>query len=317
MKVVLHVAWRANDLRPLAARFADLSFAITRTDEDFAREITDADILVMWSAEYTPTISRLCRETAHRLKWLQFTTSGIDTALKNGGFNPGLVVTNCAGLRAVNLAEHAFTLLLFLARQMRTFEKGRDRGLWLRSSARAVVSLQNTTLLILGMGAIGQAVARRARAFDMNVIAVSRAYRPDGLVQEVFARNEALSAFAKADWIAVCLPSNSETRGFVDCRAFAAMKRSAVLVNVSRGDVIVEDDLAEACANGVIAGAGLDVTTVEPLPETSRLWTLDNVVITPHIGGQGNDETELLIKMVSENLRLYIDGQELLRRVDY
>ena len=95
------------------------------------------------------------------------------------------------------------------------------------------------------------------------------------------------------------------------------MKSTAFLANVSRGDVIVEDDLAEACERRQIAGAGLDVTIVEPLPETSRLWTLDNVVISPHVGGQGNDETELLIKMVSENLRRYLDGKDLLRCVDY
>ena len=179
MKIVLHVGDRSNDLRPLARGFPDITFAITRSEEEFAREIIDAEVLVMWSAEYSPRISHLCRTAARRLKWLQFTTSGIDTALKNGGLPLGIFVTNCAGLRAANLAEHAFALFLFLARRMRAFEDARERRVWLRDVGKEMVSLQNTTMLILGMGAIGQAVARRARAFDMNVLAVSRAYRPD------------------------------------------------------------------------------------------------------------------------------------------
>jgi phosphoglycerate dehydrogenase-like enzyme len=317
MKVVLHIAWRKTDLTPLAAMFPQLSFALTRDLDEFAREMADADILVMWSLEYSPDIAHVCKESAPRLKWIQFTTSGIDGALKSGGFRPGTIVTNCAGLRAVNLAEHAFTLLLFMARQMREIERARERRDWIRRQLESLKSLQGTNLLILGMGAIGQAVARRARAFDMRVLAVSRAYRADDLVQEVFSRHDAKAAFARADFIICAMPSTDETKGFLNADAFRAMKRDAYLVNVSRGDIIVESDLAAACRDGLIAGAALDVTVEEPLPASSPLWALDNVVISPHVGGQGNDETDLLIRMIAENLALYVEGKPLVRRVEY
>jgi phosphoglycerate dehydrogenase-like enzyme len=317
MKVILHVAARANDLRPLAGRFPDVSFVITRTLDELAAEMQRAEVLVIWSAEYTPEVAAICKSGSPFLKWIQFTTSGIDTALKNGGFTPGTIITNCAGLRAVNLAEHAFTLLLFLSRQVRAFERARTRREWLSRTSQPIASLQGTTLLVLGMGAIGQAVARRARAFDMTVLGVSRAYKPDAHVQEVYSRENAAAAYSRADSVVVCLPSTAETRRFVDRRALAAMKPSAFIINISRGDVIDEHDLAEACATGVIGGAGLDVTTIEPLPANSLLWSLDNVFITPHVGGQGNDETELLMEMISENLRLYRAGLPMLRRVEY
>jgi phosphoglycerate dehydrogenase-like enzyme len=272
----------------------------------------------MWTLEYTPTIARVCKEGAPRLTWIQFTTSGIDTALKAGGFRPGTIITNCAGLRAANLSEHAFTLLLFMTRQMRAIEAARTRRDWIRQELLATIkSLQGSTLLILGMGQIGQAVARRARAFDMNVIAVSRAYRPDALAGEVFPRHAATKAFARADFIVCCMPSTEETKGFLDRRAFAAMKRGAYLANISRGDIIVEADLAAACREGLIAGAAIDVMVDEPLPLESPLWGLDNVVISPHVGGFGNDETEMLIRMVAENFALYLKGEPLVRRVEY
>ena len=317
MKALLFLAARKTDLSCLIARFPEVFFVIATSVQDFAEHIVDADILVTWTADYSREISAAARTLSRNLKWIQFATSGIDGAIKNGGLPPNVVVTNCAGLRAPNLSEHAFMLLFFLARRMRTFEAFRDRREWGRSAvAGGMMSFRNSTALIVGMGAIGQAIARRARAFEMKVIAVSRAYRPDDLVDETFVREDALPAFARADVVFLCLPSDGETRGYVDHAKLRAMKESAYLINVSRGDVIAEDDLVDACRNGVIAGAGLDVMTTEPLRETSPLWTLDNVALTPHVGGTGKDETEILVDMISENFRRYLEGRPLVRMVD-
>jgi phosphoglycerate dehydrogenase-like enzyme len=106
LKIVLHLARRKNDMAALYRRFPQLSFVETRSVDDVAREIGDADVMGAWSGDYTPAISAACKEHHRRLRWIQLATSGVDTVLKNGGFPPGIIVTNCAGLRAVNLAEH-------------------------------------------------------------------------------------------------------------------------------------------------------------------------------------------------------------------
>jgi phosphoglycerate dehydrogenase-like enzyme len=318
VKIVFHLAGRSNDMRALFQRFPDVSFVTTRSVADVAQEIGDADALVAWSADYTPAIAAVCKERCRRLRWIQFATSGIDTALKNGGFPPGVTVTNCAGLRAANLAEHAFALLFFLARRMRRMEEARRHRLWIRQEIHPEIrSLQATTLTILGMGAVGHALARRAKAFDMRVLAVSRAYRADATVDAVYSRDNALAAFAEADVIAVCMPSTPETVGFIDRRKLAAMKKTAFLINIARGDIVVEQDLVEACTAGGIAGAGLDVAFEEPPAADSPLWRLENVVLTPHVGGSGNDETQVLAEMVAENLELFLAARPLLRRVAY
>lgn len=317
MKIVTHMARRTNDLRPLFRQFPGLTFVSTVTVEDFAREIAEAEVLVTWTADYTPAIAAACNQHGRRLRWIQFATSGIDTAIKNGGFPEGVIVTNCAGLRAVNLAEHVFALMLFLSRRLRAAETARHNKEWPRGELHSEIrSLQNTTLVIVGMGAAGQALARRAKAFDMRVLAVSRAYRADGLVDQVFPREAAIEAFALADVVALCLPSSAETRGFVDRFKLAAMKKTAFLINIARGDLIVEQDLVEACKTGEIAGAGLDVAMLEPPAADSKLWSLESVVLTPHVGGAGNDETDMLIEMVADNIRRYLAGEPLLRRLE-
>jgi D-2-hydroxyacid dehydrogenase (NADP+) len=317
MKVVVYLADRKTELANLFARFPNVSFVVARTLPEYRREISDAEILIVWSSDYSREIASATKELGGRLKWLQFATSGVDGAIKRGGFPAGVTVTNAAGLRAPNLAEHAFVLLLFLTRNMRLFETARTRREWARPAAAGrMVSLHGRTALIVGMGAIGQAIARRARAFDMRVTAVSRAYPADEIVSAAFAREETRAAFAQADVIFICLPSDEQTRGFIDRDKLAAMKRTAFLINVSRGDVLVEEDLVEACRAGLIAGAGLDVADHEPLPEDSPLWRLDNVVLTPHVGGTGDDETDLLVDMIAENLRRWIAGRPLARRLD-
>ncbi|HWG05743.1 MAG TPA: D-2-hydroxyacid dehydrogenase, partial [Beijerinckiaceae bacterium] len=292
MKAIFHLGARALDISPLATQFPNIRFAVTRTPADVAQEIGDAELLIVATSAYTRDFVAMVNANARALKWVQFTTSGIDSVLKNGGFPPGVIVTNSAGLRAANLSEHAFAMLLFLARRFRVLESQRAAGKWRREPVYSTeVSLNRRMLLIIGMGAVGQAAATKARAFGMRVIAVSRAYGPDEYVSAVYPRDGALEAFAQADVVLVSATSDAQTRNYLDAEKFAVMKPSAFVINVARGDIIDEAALIEACASGRIAGAGLDVCVDEPPLPDSALWTLDNVFLSPHIGAGGNDDS--------------------------
>lgn len=320
MKVVFNSRTKPFDISYLADQFPDVDFTVTYGADDVARELGDAEVLMISNRVYEADMVEAVNANSGNLKFIHFTTSGIDKALKNGGFPEGVTVANVAGLRAPNLAEHAFALLLFLAHRFRMIEAVRGERKWIRDEASAMIhSLKGQTFCVIGLGATGQEAARKARAFDMRVIGVSRAYEPDELVEEVFPRERVKEALAEADAVLMSMPSTPETRGFMDADKFAAMKPTAFVINVARGDLINEDDLIAACKAGTIGGAGLDVTAVEPTPADSELWALDNIALTPHVGGGGSGPGDDIaqLDMLAENLRLYIDGKPLKRLVEW
>ena len=316
MKVLCHMADRAVSFQTLYRKFPDVQFSEARTDDEFAREIVDADVMVGWTNNYTRAIADLAKANAKQLKLVQVCTSGIDTPLKNGGFPPGVVVANAAGLKAVTIAEHGMALLLNHMRSLPELETARREKRWLRRDMYPrLFSLQGMTLVILGMGHVGQALARRAKAFDMHVIGVSRGYRPDHNVDEVLPRDRIRDALRRADAVMIAMPSDASTQGLINAEKLACMKPSALLINLARGDIIVEDDLIAALRAKTIVGAAIDVTMTEPPSPDSAIWSLDNLVMTPHVAGIGRDETDALVAMIAENLRLFIAGQALKRVV--
>ncbi|MDX1486399.1 MAG: D-2-hydroxyacid dehydrogenase [Alphaproteobacteria bacterium] len=319
MKVVYNSRVKPYDISYITDKFPEVDFVVTYGPEDVARELADAEVFFVSNRVYVEDMVEAVNANAKSLKLIHFTTSGIDKALKAGGFPKGVTVANVAGLRAPTLAEHAFALLLCLTHRFRAIEAARAEHKWLRDEITpTVTTLRGRTLCVIGMGATGQQAARKARAFDMRVIGVSRAYKPDDLVDEVFPRERVHEALAQADAVLLSMPSTAETRGFMNADKFAAMKDTAVIVNIARGDLINEDDLVAACKGGEIGGAGLDVQAQEPLPADSPMWDVDSIIISPHIGGGGGgpDDTDL-DDMLVENLRLYLDGKPLKRLVDW
>jgi len=319
MKIVFNLgAGRKLDIAPLRERFPEHSFVETRGAAEVARELGDAEVLIISNRPYFRDMVEAVNGNAGALKWIQFTTSGIDKALKNGGFPKGVTVTNCSGLSAPILAEHAIALLLFLSRRFRDTQAAAARRDWLRDEiSPSVNALAGRTMAVCGMGATGQEVARKARAFGMKVIGVSRAYKPDDLVEEVYPRVRAKEALARADAVVLSMPATPETKGFINRDTLGAMKKTAFVVNVARGDLVDEADLVTACRAGTIGGAGLDVTVTEPTPADSPLWDVPNIVLTPHIAATGYDSTPRLMEMLAENLSLYLAGKPLKRVLDW
>lgn len=318
MKVMFHQAGRKIDLSAVKAQFPDLRFVEPNTPAEVAKDIADTDVLVVATSGYDAEMAKVVIGGSKVLKWVHFTTSGIDGAIKVGGFPAGVTVTNSAGLRANNLSDHAFGMLLFLARNFRGTEKARQGKIWDRPAmSPTIFGLEGLTMTIVGMGAIGQAAARKAKAFDMRVLGISRGYQPDGNVDRIFPRERAKEAIAQADALLIAVPSDPQTRGFIDAGMLKAMKKSAWIVNVSRGDVINEPDLIAALKAGSIAGAGLDVTVEEPLPQDSELWTLNNVFISPHVGGSGTHTHAPMVKIFADNLARYVNHEPLKLVVDW
>ena len=311
MRVIYHIDGRKPDISRLRDRFPSVEFVSTSTDEELAAGLAAAEALLINGADFSAAVSKAAH-ASRTLKWIQFTSSGIDGVLRNGGYPAHVVATNVAGLRAGNLSEHAFGMLLFLTRQLRAVESARQAKQFLKQELfPGMVSLKGRTMLILGLGAIGQDTARKAKGFGMRVLGISRAYQPDALIDRIYPREDCDDAFRQADVLMVAAPSDGQTRGFVDARRLGLMKKTAIVLNVSRGDVIEEAALIEACREGRIAGAGLDVMEIEPLPPESPLWTLENVIVTPHVGGAGSDQRNQLLDRMAENIERYLKGEKL------
>jgi phosphoglycerate dehydrogenase-like enzyme len=226
-------------------------------------------------------------QAAPELRWVQATSSGVDPFMYHEFRDSDVILTSEKGLVGEHLADHAFGLLLTLTRQLpRTFRMGPDAWNHRPALRRQMVELSGLTMGIIGFGGTGRAMARRAHAFGMHCQAMDRdAVLPSPEVAEVQRSAFFPTLLATSDVVAICCPLTPETRGLFNDAAFTHMKPSALLVNVTRGEVIVEAALVRALQARQIRGAALDVAPREPLPPDSALWDMDNVVMTPHTAG--------------------------------
>lgn len=285
--------------------------------DGLATALKGAAALISTNSAFTPEFAKTVRDNAGALKWIQFTTVGIDIA-DAAGLPPGLWLTNTGDVMQATLATHAIALMLAVQRGLHRFESARARRHWDRDGlAKHLAVPEGGTLVILGMGRIGQDVARKAKAFGMNVICVTRAPAPaNDAIDRVVPRERVDTVLPAADVVMVALPLDDDTKGFLSAARIALMKPGAIVINISRGLVVDEAALAAALAAGQIGGAGLDAFGEEPLPAASPFWALDNVVMTPHVGGQAGDHNRRkLAEVIHQNVRRYVDGQPLLNVV--
>jgi phosphoglycerate dehydrogenase-like enzyme len=285
--------------------------------DSFAAALDGAEILMIHNSGYTPEVAQAVAEHGSALKWIQFTTVGIEIAEAEG--LPGAAtITNVGDVHQKILAGHAMALMLGIRRQFHAYEKYRATRDWARDEfAKGLAAPGGGVMVICGMGRIGQDVARKAKAFDMEVVCVTRADAPASAhIDRVVPRGSLKQVLPEADVVMITMPLDDETRDFIDAGEFSVMKDSAVIVNISRGGIVNEAALAEALAAGQIAGAGFDAFEPEPISADSPFWDLDNMLITPHVGAQGGGQQfELLHALVCENTRRYLDGKPLLNVV--
>ena len=253
---------------------------------------------------------------APRLRWVQAQSAGVDGLPLQELRAAGIVLTNARGVYDEAMAEHALALLLALVRELPDAVRAQADGVWRPLHGGDV--LAGSRLGILGYGAIGRAVAARGRAFGLSVWATRAHPRPDPLVERMFGptRAELLECLAGCGHIVATLPSTPATRGQLDQEALAVLPAGARVINVGRGDLIVEEALNTALRSGHLAGAGLDCPPRDPLPPDSPLWTAPGALITPHIGGSRPDNGIRTLQLFAANLARYCSGEPLENRVD-
>ena len=247
------------------------------------------------------------------LRWVQAIASGVDMFLYPAFVESDVVLTSEKGLVGDHLADHGFGLLLMLTRQLAgAYRLGADSWNHRPELRRHEIELTGLTMGLIGFGGTGRAMARRAAAFGMSVRAVDRDPVPASAEVPTVEPSDALNdVLAASDVVSVCCPLTPETRNLLDAAAFDRMKSSAFLMNVTRGEVMVEDALVEALETGQIAGAALDVAPREPLPPDSPLWDMDNVVMTPHTAGASQFRASRNIERFIGNIERFSTGEPL------
>jgi phosphoglycerate dehydrogenase-like enzyme len=297
-----------------------LSIPVDRTPTDRDERIAHIDAHIA-EAEvfYGGRLSTEQWQSATRLRWIHVPWAGVNTLLATPGIaESDVIVTNSSGIMADSVADHVLGTMLMLARDLASQVRAQDRREWTRYETESPKRqpLRGRTLGILGYGAIGRAVAVRARAFGMRVIATKRdATELPRELDAVHGPDDIDSLLEQSDDVVVALPLTPRTQGLLDRERLARMKPTARLVNISRGAVVVEADLIEALRNGTIEAAALDVFEQEPLPSESPLWSMPNVLVTPHSSGGFMGFGEASAALFIDNLGRYVRGEELVNVV--
>ena len=256
---------------------------------------------------------------ADRLTWVQSPSAGVAWLLEREGMDDeDIVLTNMRGIHGPAIAEHVFAMLLSLTRDLRYYQQPEQRGTWDRDGGPAEpIALSGRTMLVVGLGGIGREVARRAKGFDMTVLATRRSQaEAPPYVDRLGTADELDELLPLADVVVLCVPLTDETEGMIDAAALARMQPGAYLVNIARGRVVDQDALVDALERGHLAGACLDVTTPEPLPADHPLWGMPNVVITPHVASRAALTGARRRALLFENVRRFGAGEPLLNVVD-
>jgi phosphoglycerate dehydrogenase-like enzyme len=260
-----------------------------------------ADVLISFGVQLTDEVFI----RAKRLRWVQALGSGVDGIVDSPSLQADVLVTNLHGVHGAPCAEAAFAAMLALARSLPRVVRNQSRASWERFPARL---LNGKTVCLVGTGAIAEALAPRCAAFGMRVTGVSATPRPLPHFDEMVPRSALKQAVARADFVVVLAPYTEANRSLIDGPVLDAMKPSGFLINIARGGVVAEDALIERLRAGRIAGAALDVFATEPLPDTSPLWRMDNVLITPHLAGYHDEYPDYAIPVLVHNLHAYMAG---------
>jgi len=284
-------------------------------EEEFLTMLGEAEVIYDFPRGHVEDLVR----AAPKLRWVQGSMAGAgEVAQKAGLGETEVVVTTASGIYSGPLAEFVLMAMLQHAKDLDRLRREKSEKIWRQGTTG---TLERKTLCVVGMGSIGRAIAERARPFGMRVVGVKRTVREDDeawqYADELYATADLHTALGEADYVAVTLPGTPETRRLIDAEAIAAMRRGAYFANVGRGSVVDEAALVEALQSGHLSGAALDVFEVEPLPEESPLWELDNVIVSAHTTDVVPDlinsaQTDLFC----ENLRRYLAGQDLLNVLD-
>lgn len=301
MKAVIYTNRREDRILEFQHDFPDIEWTVVWSPEDLEAAVGDATLVLFSNRICTPEVGAALRRGASDvLKWVHSHSAGIER-ISTMGVPEGVPITYSAGAKAPVCAEHAMMMLLALTRRIWELNAAKARHYWARREMNFTIrSLESETLVVIGLGGIGREVARKAKAFDMRVLGVSRTGQAGGDIDAVLPRARLKEALEQADAVVIATDSDPTSRKMFDADAFAAMKGTAYLVNVSRGEIVDQDALVAALEAGEIAGAATDVADPEPLAPDSPLWNMENVIISPHVSAAGNNVSYRRLKELFE-----------------
>jgi D-2-hydroxyacid dehydrogenase (NADP+) len=317
MQSGLRAALGEERVRQLVAAHPRAEVALAADPDRFAELLPRADAALVW-----PTMAPLLAQVLQpgsRLRWVHSIPAGVEGVLTPevlaAGHVPLTATKGPQGPQGPFVAAHALALMLALGRDLSGFARAQAGRRW--ANAWPPADIFGQTVLILDVGGVGGHLTRICRVgLGMRVLGMARTRRDDSNVERYVEPGGLHAALGEADFVVLCLALTAETRGIIDAAALAAMKSTAYLVNVARGGLVDEEALVAALQSGQIAGAGLDAMAVEPLPEGSPLWDMPNVVITPHVGGGRGRSMDGAITFLVENIRRFVEGEQLLGIVD-
>lgn len=306
------VVWSAlsNSPETVRARFPE-DRVVAIADEKDLDAAASAEVAFSGN---NPRRVRKILDATPKLRWYHTVSAGVDTMPLSELAQRGILLTNNSGSYDIQIAEHLMAFVFAASRQLHRYRDNQRAREWKDEQHQ---ELRGATIVVYGMGSIGGEIARLASAVGMRVIGVRRKAGPlERGVERVVSPDSLADVVGEADYVAIAAPLTPATRGSVSREVISRMKPTAWLMNIARGAIVDEPALIEALQAKRIAGAALDVFTTEPLSKDSPLWTMDNVVITPHNSGDSPRASERTLALFAENLRRYKTGEPLINRVD-
>ncbi|MFN6499417.1 MAG: D-2-hydroxyacid dehydrogenase [Nostoc sp. DedQUE01] len=292
---------------------SDVEFVQVDSEGNLNGDASDAEVYVNGFYLKSSTLDKVLA-AAPKLRWQQTPSAGVNHILTPNFLQRDIILTNGAGVHAIPISEFVLAFMLYHAKNLRKLQTLQDEHTWIRGVF--LEELADATLLIIGTGNIGQAIASRAKPFGVRVWGSRRHPEPLPNFDKIVGADEWRSLLPAADYVVIATPLTPETKGLIDEAALQSMRPSAYLINIARGAIVDETALLTALREGWIAGAGLDTVAIEPLPPESPLWSLPNAFITPHCSALSPRLRERIAELFIDNLKRYQTGQPLRNVVD-
>ncbi|MGE5678075.1 MAG: phosphoglycerate dehydrogenase [Pseudomonadota bacterium] len=308
MKVLFTYSYGEEKMNAVKALGYELVY-VKENEIKFNDEISDTEVLVCYDPFDSLDISRLSR-----LRWIQLSSIGIDQVPKEKVKASGITVTNNRSGYSIPIGEWIVMSMLQLLKNSKTlFSRQKDREWKIDTS---ILELYNKTVCFIGTGSIASEAAKRLQGFGSRIIGVNTSGRKAEYFESCYPIRELEQVLSQADIVVVSVPGTRETHHLINTRNIGAFKKGACLINIARGSIVEEAALLEALGRGDLRGAALDVFEEEPLPEDNPLWSMENVIITPHNSWISEMRNERRYNIIYENLRRYISGEKLMNIVD-
>ena len=303
-----------NNLKKLLDKNNIYKFININNETKLQKSIFDLDILVCYQIKES-----IFNLRSDKLKWIHFGASGIDSSLSSSVVNSKVIITNSKGINSDSVSDYVIGMMLYFSNsffECINFKLNKKWNQW--KIAKTTYQLNNKTIGIIGYGCLGKSIAKKAKAFNMNTIAIKRLQKiqqSNRYIDELLPLEKINYLLKESDFIVIACPLTPYTKNMITKNDFDKMKSSSVIINPSRGGIVNEEDLVFALKKNKIYGAALDVFNIEPLPEQNDLFNLDNVFLSPHISGNFPGYQDKVIDVFAMNLNLFMRNKQLKNKV--